>query len=67
MVSQYEVYCFSEIPLATAAFQSLAPSIWTASPRARAAAASSASVAGGQLLPAPPLWVFSTQTSFAGG
>src|SRR6476660_5214784 len=57
-VSQKVAYCFSDTPLATVAFHSRAPSIWTVKPRFLAARDNSASVSTGQTLPDPELLLF---------
>src|SRR5579859_7358738 len=62
-VSQWAAYCFSEMPVATAAFQRRAPSMWTAKPFDLAERESSARVSIGQTLPEPELLLFSTQTA----
>jgi hypothetical protein len=53
--------------VAAAAFHSLAPSRWVKRPSSRAAASTPFSVASGQIVPPPTLWVFSTHNSRVGG
>ena len=65
-MSNSRPYSAGAMPAATEALRSRAPSRCVASPWLRASAVTSRTSASGQTRPPPPLWVFSTQTSFVG-
>ena len=65
--SQPDAMSRAEIPVATQAFNSRAPSMWVASPLAAAIFTTSSSAAFFQMVPPPILAVCSTLTTVCGG